>query len=220
MTQCSVGRFFAAVIFMCSLAQTPCYAQTDLSDHPVYLAFADYKSAILQADAEKALQVVDASTLQYYSDMLDHALNAVEDTVRELSTMDLLMVLSIRHRLEAEQIKSMDASNLFKHGVANGWTGKESVMGIEVVRINVDGQTATAAFTANGVESPIPFRFDNEGGQWKVDLTAIMDASNSAFRQMAQQQGITEVELVFMLLEMVTGKEVDSKRLWKPVNHW
>jgi hypothetical protein len=212
------GHTVAAMLLACMLGQTPCQAQDDLSEHPVYLVFSEYKSAILQADAERALQAVDSSTLQYYSDVLNHALHSDESTVRALSTMDLLMVMTIRHRLTPEQIKGMDASSLFKHGVANGWTGKEGVMGVEVVRVDVDGRVAAATFTSNGAESPVPFQFDKEGDEWKIDLTSIMGAGSSAFSQMAEQQGITDVELVSMLLEMVSGEKVDAESMWIPVN--
>ena len=218
MPQRRIGHLVATTLLVCLLGQTPCQAQDDLSEHPVYLAFSDYRSAIIQADAESALRAVDSSTLQYYSEMLNHALNSDEATVRGLSIMDLLMVMSIRHRLTPEQVKGMDASSLFKYGVANGWTGKESVIGLDVVHVEVDGQTATATFTSNGAESPVPFQFDKEGGQWKIDLTSIMGASGSAFSQMAEQQGITDVELVSMLLGMVSGEEVDAESIWIPVN--
>ena len=209
---------FIAFWFASIVIAGPCLAQDELLQHPVYQAFAAYKAAILEANAEKTLALVDSNTIQYYGAMLDHALNSDETTVRALDMMDLLMVMSIRHRVDPEHAKAMNATSLLEHGVNSGWIGKESVMGMDVTHIDVEGDQAAATFTASNVQAPVPFQFNREGGTWKIDLTSIMEVSGSAFKQLAEQQEVTEVDLIFMLLGMISSKEVDQSSIWVPIN--
>ena len=200
------------------LAWQPAWAQENLAEHPVYQAFEAYRAAILTSEADDALGLVDSATIGYYGTMLDYARTLGEEKARALDVMDLLMVLSIRHRLSEQQVKTMDAETLFKHGVAHGWIGRESVASFTITGIETDGDVGFARTASRGVEVPFPFRFHREQGRWKIDLTGVMDASGAAFSQLAKQQGMTEVELIFYLLETVSEKEIDEKTIWTPIH--
>lgn len=210
-------RFFSFFLLALLLVQHPAIAQEDLAQNPVNIAFQTYKTAILNDDAETAFESVDSNTIQYYADMLDYALHLSEEQTRQLRLIDLLTVLAVRHRVPDDVARSMNPETFFKYGVSNGWVGKNSVMGLEVVRVDIDGDFAITRVAANGVESPAAFHFHREGGTWKLDLTSIMAVSNLALTQVAEQQGLTEAELLFSLLESVSGKKVDES-IWQPIN--
>ena len=56
-----------------------------------------YKDAILSDNGAKAATLVDTNTIQYYDQVIDWVRNADSATVIQLNTLDMMMVLLIRH---------------------------------------------------------------------------------------------------------------------------
>src|SRR5262245_58253589 len=92
----------------------------------VRACFEGYKKAILDQDGKTAVALVDDNTLKYYGKMRELALEGSANDVRQLSTVNKIMVLMLRHRIPFEDLTEMTADSLFVYAVDEGWVGRES----------------------------------------------------------------------------------------------
>ncbi len=182
----------------------------------VRASFDGYKQAILDQAGEKSVGFVDRNTLAYYQKMRDLALRGDRETIRALSTVDKLFVLSIRHRISSEEVELMTGESLFVYAVNQGWIGKASVINNEVGDITVSGTHATGVHVSGRKASPFKWVFQMENGKWKLDLTSIMPAADQAFKQVIRQSGLHEDEFLITIIESVSGEKV-ADTVWDPM---
>ena len=185
-------------------------------DAAVRGTFEAYRRAVLEADGEAALAAIDRNTIEYYGRMLDLARRGDEPTVRGLSLIDKILVLSLRHRLPREVVLAATPESIFIRAVEEGWIGKEGVVRTELGTIRVRDATATAAVLSRGKETPLSFAFHKEAGAWKLDLTSVMSMVEAPLKRMLEGIAPTEDEAVVILLESASGTKV-TEQVWKPL---
>ena len=64
--------------------------------------------------------------------------------MRKRPFVDRLLIVTMRHELPAAELEGMDLEGLLKHAIDAGWIGKQSIMGLGIGEITVDGDQATA----------------------------------------------------------------------------
>lgn len=192
------------------------FAQTE-DERLINAAFDQYKMAVLMDNGEEALKWVDTRTIAYYDTMLWMTRYADSATLAKGTTLDLLMVLTMRHRTPAEQLRSFDGKSLFVYAVEKGMVSKSSVQENTLGTIQVTGDFATSTIVNNGEETPIKFEFYRNEGKWQVDLTSIFMVGNIALNQYIEQLGMTRTDFIIYALVTSTGTEL-SPDIWKPVN--
>lgn len=206
------------ITLLCLLAavQGGCKAGDSQEATFVRACFGGYKEAILDQDGEASVALVDESTLKYYGEMRKLALEGSLTDVRQLSTVDKLMVLTLRHQIPFEDLTEMTADSLFVYAVDEGWIGRESVINNELGDIKVSGTNATGVHISAGNESTIKWIFRKENGKWKISIISIMPIADLAFKQIVQQSGLSEDDFLFSILESVSGKKVPDS-IWEPL---
>lgn len=178
--------------------------------------FDNYKSAILNDKGEQAINYVDSRTLKYYSDILETAKTADSLAVNQLGLMDKIMVLTLRHRTPKKELLAFDGKKLFTYAIKEGMVGKNSVMNVSIGNVEVDTNFAKGQLVTNGQQAPFYFHFNKEDGGWKIDLTSILPASETAFKSVIKQSGQSENDFLLNLLTMLTGNKPNNS-IWKPV---
>lgn len=207
-----VSRILVLLLFVTSV----CLAQKK-EQKAVVQAFGNYKSSILEDRGEEAVKYVDSRTIKYYGDILELVKTADSIKIDSLSLLDKLMVFSVRHRTSKENILSFDGKQLLVYAIKSGMVGKSSVVNNSLGEVIIEGDFAKAQFVNNGKATPFYFHFYKEEQQWKMDLTSIFAISNMAFSKVREQSGQSEIEYLFSLLEMITGKKVGPE-IWQKVN--
>lgn len=203
-------KLITAVIFSFSLI----FNTTD--SQAIKECFDSYKESILNQNGKAAVEKVDSYTLAYYDRILTLSLKGQETEVRNLSVIDKTIVLIIRHRVESQILKQMNAESLFIYAVNNGWVGKNSVLDLELGKVTVSNKVAKGEIIAKGNPSSLYFRFNKENEKWLIDLTSIMPASNIAFRQLIDSKNLDDDEFVINMIESVSGKRV-TENIWQPL---
>ena len=181
----------------------------------IHRAFNAYKAAILRQDGDAAVVLVDRTTLEYYSRMKALALDGSESEVKQLTPMNKIMVLSLRHRVALDELRTMTAEALFIYAVNHGWIGKNSVLDTEIGEPRVFGTDASAEYIKNRVATSLKFRFKKELGKWKLDLTSLIPIADQGMTMLIQKQGFDEDAFIINLIESVSGKRV-SASIWQP----
>jgi hypothetical protein len=178
--------------------------------------FTNYKSAILNDKGEAAVKLVDSRTIKYYDKMAQLSRDADSASIEEMSILDKLMLLSIRHRAPKADIKSFDGRKLLLYAIKNGMVGKNSVANNTLGEITVNADYAQGQLVANEKKTPLYFNFYREDSQWKLDLTSIFSASTAVMNKMVERSGKTEDDFIFDLLEQVSGRRPKND-IWKPI---
>lgn len=206
------NTIIALVVFFTTL----CFSQESDSDL-VKKTFQTYKSSILNNEGAEAANQVDKRTLGYYKDILEKTKTADSTEVEALGLLDKLMILTIRHRASKEDIMSFNGKELFIYAIRNGMVGKNSVQGLGIGEVKIDGDFAKAQILNNGQAVPLYFHFYKENGDWKIDLTSLFPASTDAFKNVVKQSGQSENQFILNVLGMLTG-EKPNNTIWKSLN--
>ena len=200
------------VVLLCVL--TPVVlAQSPTAEEEVRQLFTRYKTALIQGDGQLASELVDADTLSFFEEIKTLALDGDEASIRERAFVDRLLIVTMRHELPTEILQSMGLENLLQHAVASGWIGKQSIAQLGIGEVAVDGDSATGVAITVGLPppedaEPLLYRFVQEDGTWKFRFHSLVDGINGLIAQFTAQMGTDEDDLIFLLVEQLSGRQV------------
>ncbi|MBW3539792.1 MAG: hypothetical protein KY476_05940, partial [Planctomycetes bacterium] len=216
---CTVLRDRRIVIWLSAIALIPAAVSCGGSDSDVEEvgnAFEAYQSALTTTDGEKAAESVSSATIQLYQEHSDLSISGDPETVQNLSMINRMQVLLIRHRVAPASLKAMDGREVFAHAVNNEWIGKDSVVRVGIDDVAITGNRATAKVTKGGKRTGETFHFVKEHGRWKLDLTPTFRAADQLFQEAARRRGMSENEFIFSVITSLSGRQVTDE-IWQPL---
>lgn len=178
--------------------------------------FEAYKNAILAADGAKSAEIVSQRTLDEYQKYVDWAVHADRETLENLSTVNKMQVLLMKHRIPASEWKEMTGRKAFIYAVDHGWIGKKDTMIVTIGDIRVSGSRATAAAFLKEKKAGNSFHFSREGGSWKLDLIQTLRDTDLLLKEQIKQAGVSENGFIFNILEVLSGRKVPDS-IWEPL---
>ncbi len=181
----------------------------------VHAAFDAYKNAMMAGEGDAAVNAIAQSTFDYYADVRDTALYGDETQVKALGTVDLLMVLMLRTRMEPAQLEGMSGEGLVRHAIVEGWVGKNSAAGLTIGDVTVDGNRADAVIITNDQPSDLLMTFAKEKGNWKLDLVSMMALAESAL-EMLIGTGEQRIAGLGALMQQINGEPLGPEA-WQPM---
>jgi hypothetical protein len=190
-------------------------ANAEPETEAVQTVFAGYRSKILAGEGDAAAALLSQNTVDYYDEMRQLALFASAEAVRAQSLVNQMQVLMLRMRVPTEELESMKARDLIAHAVDQGWIGKNSVLQLQPGKVIAEGDVAVLHVFVDGQDAGPMFRFNREQGSWRLDLVPTTQASNLSLQMAAKRQGVSESELLAMLMESVLGKKLGPEA-WTP----
>ena len=110
---------FAALLFGCKKKNREPAAPAKVQNE-VRRVFDDYRNAILSEDGKTVAELVDVSSLHYYATLRRLALNAPAAILKTKSINTRLVVLHLRHSLDVDHLRSMNAKELLAFVVDRG----------------------------------------------------------------------------------------------------
>jgi hypothetical protein len=180
-------------------------------------AFDAYARAIRAHDVAAAEQVAPA-VLAFYGDLRELALHATPAEVRALPTLQRMLVLLARHRVEAGRLRAMRPADVFialevELGAFDpALRPGEPVMG--------PGPGVAWVQLKQGTESVfVHFGFVRVGGRWRVDTLPALASTDCLLRASLRREGAArdqEDALLLRALESVTGR-APSPDIWEPL---
>jgi hypothetical protein len=189
---------------------------TEIKNSAIQKAFDNYKSAVLNNNGEEAVRYINNKTLEYYGYILDKVKTANKSEVNKLSIFYKITILSIRHRIPKEEILSFDNRKLFIYLINHEMVGKSSFAENSIAQIIITGNFALAKILAGDKLSPYSLQFQNENGQWKIDLTSLSPLVSVEIEKKMKESGYNENKFIFSILTNLTGRKPD-KKIWKPI---
>ncbi len=212
------------------LAASPLAAQptTPSSGDPeaaVRATFEAYREALLGSDGERAAALVDGKTGEYYRELKRLVLNGGEEEVRRRTFVDRFLIVAFRHQFDAAELTGMDLADVIVRATEIGWINGAAIEQLAVGDVRIEGDEAyAAARTRASLEDPalgggideLEYRFVNEDGTWKFRFSALVSSIDEVMRNLAAQLGADEDDLIFTLVESLTGVEV-LPEVWEAV---
>ena len=214
------GAVFIALLLASSLAAALNATQPEETlpssdEEAVRAVIQDYKQALMDGEGGTAARLVDQGTLDYFQSIQELALSGSEEQVRARSFVDRLLVVTMRHELEREVLVTMDLEDLLRHAVDAGWIGKASIAQLGIGEVEVTGDEATGVALTRGQIPPtvdgevaLSYSFTREDGEWKFRFSSLVTSLNSIITQFAAQLGTNEDDLIFTLVQAISGRQV------------
>jgi len=211
------GPVLAAMVLVCAPALAQPGAAADDAEAAVRATFEAYRQALVAGDGEAAAGLVDRDTEQYYRLLKRLVLEGTEEEVRERTFVDRFLVIAFRHQFEAEELAGMELADVIVRAMQIGWINSAAIEQLAVGEVTIEGSEATAAArTRASLEDPslaggmdeLTYRFVREDGSWKFRFSALVAASDEVMRNLAAQLNVEEDDLIFTLIESLTGIEV------------
>ncbi|MGB0931705.1 MAG: hypothetical protein ACPGVB_13060 [Chitinophagales bacterium] len=181
--------------------------------------YEDYKAAILVSNGKGAIEHIDQNSIDYYSDILNWALNSPKEEVQKLDPVNQFMVLSVRKRISREDVKKMKGKDLLIYTVDNEWTNKKTVGLTELGEIRkISDNTIRAAMTVRqeATETFIEFTRENKDAKWKINLLSLSENVNDQLARMANDRSEPVSDLIFDMIKQITNSKV-SEDVWQPI---
>ena len=231
----SSARRFGALVLVAGLLVTGCGsneepapgpapADTPAEEHSAGSAEADiravfdnYRAALLAGDGAAAHGFLSRSSIDFYVEMRDLALTAPRAELGARSLVEQLHVLTLRYVLAPQRLESMEPVDVVAYAVEAGLIGQGTLQQQELDEITVDGDEAEATIVSEGSGTEFTYTFVNDSGGWKMDLLGILDSANETFRDLIEEEGISETTFIFDTIEVITGQR-PTKVLWNPPN--
>lgn len=178
--------------------------------------FESYLDAISTRDGKLAASLINKEMVRYYARMQSLALEGSEQTVRNLSTFDKFVVLSLRHRIPVAVLQNLEPQAVYGYGIERGWTSGMTKENAQVGQIEVTGDRASGELRLNGEPTPYAWYFTKEDGRWRMDLSSLMSQTDQDLKLTIQAQRADEDSFIISLLEAISGQKV-SPEIWKPL---
>ncbi len=151
-----------------------------------------------------------------YQEYRDYAVSGNEETLKNLSMINRMQVLLLRHRIEPDSLKAMDGKSVFSYAVNNQWIGKDAVVRAELRDIASNGARGTAKVTVDGQPTTEVFHFMKENNEWRFDLAPTIKKTDQALQMAVRNQGVSENEFIFSILTSLSGRKVTDD-IWQPL---
>ena len=209
------GAVLPALLCLPAAAQTP--AATSDAEAAVRATFEAYRQALMAGDGEVAASLVDRETGEYYGQLKRLVLEGSEEEVRQRSFVDRFLVVAFRHQFSGDELAAMELADVIVRAMEIGWINSTAIEQLAVGPIRIEGNEAIAAArTRASLEDPslaggmdeLEYRFVNEDGRWKFRFSDLVMSIDEVMRNLAAQLGADEDDLIFTLVESLTGVEV------------
>jgi hypothetical protein len=207
--------FLAAVLILCAPAATA-FEDEGAAAGRIRESFADYRTAILADAGADAAEMISSASVEYFASMQQLALYASPEEVRSRSLVDQMQILTFRHRIDAERLRSMSPKQLFAYTVDQGWTGKTGVRELEFGSIRVVGDVASVNVLKDGKPTRLEYQYVREQNAWRWDMEPALHSTNKGLKMLAAQREVSDEELVLALLESTYGGPI-RPTIWKPL---
>jgi hypothetical protein len=181
-------------------------------------AFDEFATALRSKDDQRAADFVSARTLDRYDRCRLVAIDSTGRNFDDFTQLEVMLILQFRYRVAKNELQSMNGRELFCWAIRNNLANTESVNGITIDTVQIDGETAFATLSKDGTPAKGEFfRFVREERGWKFDLSHVFDAVEPRLAPIRQQASKSRIELAVFLMEKKYGQPIPPEILKGPL---
>jgi hypothetical protein len=195
---------------------------TVADEEAVRSVFRLYKAALMTGDGAAASAMVDRGTASYFEEVKRLALDGGAEEIKSRPFIDRLLVVTLRQQLEPAALRELSLEELLRRSVADGWIRPETVAPLDIGSIEIDGDRAFGTAVNNAAPADqdgglgIRYEFAREEKEWKFCFASLVASLNQVVEQFTAQMGTDQDELIFVLVESLSGRKVMPEVWEKP----
>ncbi|HEX8275338.1 MAG TPA: hypothetical protein VF615_22080 [Longimicrobiaceae bacterium] len=178
----------------------------------VRAAMYGYKTAVVRRDGAAAARLVTRRSRDYFARMRDMAVFAPEAQVRAAPPMDRLVILTLRHRVPADELRALTGDAVFAYTIDHGWVGSDAARRPPG---RIEGEVFGEGDRAILREGFQDTQFVREDGAWRWDMLRLFEEAGAP-KVPGGPGGMTEDEFLISTLETSSGRKV-SPSVWQPL---
>ena len=207
-----------AVCLLSLLVQSDALAQRVTGDAAVVAAFEGYRGALVARDGASARRFLLPSAAAYYEECRVAAIEMPAAALRARGVIFRFTVLDIRHRHTLAQARTTSGHAILQQAVSDGRVGS-AVGGVRTGAVEIRGDQALLELRPATGPGVMQARLARVGGQWKLDLIALITTSERAVdAQLARLGGGDTNAGILRAFQTLTGRAADAA-IWEPLAH-
>ncbi len=192
-------------------------AEARAAEAAVRATFEAYREALVAGDGETAAALVDRETERYYRDLRRLTVEGSAEEVAARRFVDRFLVVAFRHQFDHQELAALELGDVIVRAMDLGWINTAAIEQLALGDVRIEGGEAFGqARTRASLEDPalaggldeIEYGFVLEEGRWKFRFSALVASIDQVMRSLAAQLGADEDDLIFTLVESMSGVEV------------
>ncbi len=219
---------FATVALLLTFSCSPKWVDTP-ETAAVREVFHTYDVALLSNEGSAAADAVAEKSFEYYSEVRDLALYALEEELSELPAFDLMHALILRQQVPADVLRDLTGREVFQLEADEGWIFGSRLGEYEIGSITIVGDEARAEVledgwpigiterAKDGSSHPLSIRLLREAGGWKVNLQEIRMIAYIKVEIAVMIFGDSLIAYVLQRMGEITGTPVDPDIMRTPL---
>ena len=203
------------LMFACLLSFIACPAQAG-DAKAVHAAFAQFSKVLVAGDGPKVVEALDRASLAYYARVRDLSLNATAAQVKNLSLIDELMVLRLRHDVGFEGLSKVDGRGLVVMAVEKGWISRASIQRIVLGEVTITKDKAEAVAMTGDELTSLRLHFSRENGKWKFNIVHLTKVGEQGLKDLLKKTGQPRHAFLLSIIEQVSGR-APAEKIFDPL---
>ena len=211
--------------------KSPVNNSTDMSEfteaekkamEDIVVLFHKFKKASTKHDGESFVNLVTKNSIERFAHIKYLTLNATEEELNNSNYCDQVYVLMLRLEMEVADIQNKSPKELMSFAVTKKSLGTTIHDVSKMQNLVVTKDTATAVHRKLEMMSKPGWFFKKESGQWRVDITQLLDQIGNDIEKLAGK-GLKyppskelSLETVHTIVETFTFKEL-TRQHFKPL---
>ncbi|MGB3075377.1 MAG: hypothetical protein WBB36_08650 [Chitinophagales bacterium] len=194
------------VIFLSFLFPLSIVAQS--SEKTIEDVFQEYKKSISEERMEDAATFLDSNTRNYFKTLLHHIYYSDSLALDTLPALDKFWIILMRQSITKDELllyTDLDLTIYFLQQL-----GLISIFDINISKIMVDNNIATAEIRQKKDQIPGELKFYKEEGGWKIDMRRSLIGSQDLFELVIIESGKSVNEVILEAVEEMNGSKPAS----------
>ena len=188
----------------------------NIEEEAIKKAFATCTDAIIGKNGDTLSNLVDSSTVAYFTKMQQLALKGGQGEVKALPLADRLTVVRLRHAFDKEAMTALTGTKVLMNAVNRGWLEAKALQKAKLEKIVISETQATAEFSVKDQPAPVSVAFVKENNMWHLNLMPIVKMTEPVIQDLLKKSGKAENDFISQFVTQESGKPV-RQTIWEPL---
>jgi hypothetical protein len=215
----SAVRCILVLLALLTTLTTP--ACTNKEEAAVLKVLEDFDRACFNADASKAISMLDAPSIQQYDRVIALARTTTREQLATMEPWDRYLIVGVRSELSPAELRIADGREYLRLAISRGfWRHGETEFKFDPRQHKVKVHSSYATIDTKSYDKRVPpyrtYLSKTADGTWKLDFSRSGETNNANIRLWAKEMFLTEDEVIEEWVFIDTGEPV-PERAWEPL---
>lgn len=213
--------YFIALNILLAVAVISCTRKQAAESEPEPMAsvFNSYAEALKSNNGAEAMTYTSEVSKRFYDSLITDAIYADSAAINNKNIIYKIAMLNIRHSYPLAMLDTLTGEKFMLWMWNQGINDFPETETIEVKNCATNANAAACNVYINNNAEPEPYlwKFNNENGGWKVDVTSILDQGTEEVSKSIAEKNQTEDEFLLNVFRKTLGDTLTLATLYKPL---